>query len=210
MVRIARSGTEVLGTAEDLARAREDFDRNHCVKLRRLLAPDLMAEVTARLSDDAFSPNTHPGLKTELVMTRNATLARLHLLVNDDDFLRLVGEVTGVAPGYFVGRVYRMVPGGGHHDDWHNDCLEGRVLAMSVNLSEQPYSGGSLLLRRASDHEVLCDLPNTGAGDAIIFRVHPSLEHRVADVDGTTAKTAFAGWFLAAGSFVGFLRSRGD
>jgi hypothetical protein len=40
---------------------------------------------------------------------------------------------------------------------------------------------------------------NTGFGDAILFRISKDLEHRVTEVVGEVAKTAYAGWFYETG-----------
>jgi hypothetical protein len=43
--------------------------------------------------------------------------------------------------------------------------------------------------------KILCELPNTGQGDAIFFRISPELKHVVTAMEGTEPKTAYAGWF---------------
>jgi hypothetical protein len=42
---------------------------------------------------------------------------------------------------------------------------------------------------------MLCELPNPGFGDAVLFRIDERLEHRVSNVEGAVPKIAFSGWF---------------
>jgi hypothetical protein len=51
------------------------------------------------------------------------------------------------------------------------------------------------MLRRKDSGQVLAHVANTGAGDALIFRISPHLQHRISDLEGAEPKTAFAGWF---------------
>ena len=69
------------------------------------------------------------------------------------------------------------------------------MITLSVNLSDEVYRGGTTLVREADTKRVVCELPNTGFGDAILFPIAPRFEHRVLDVEGDTPKTALAGWF---------------
>jgi hypothetical protein len=66
---------------------------------------------------------------------------------------------------------------------------------MSINLSPTSFSGGTFELRERESKRLVYRHGNTGCGDALIFRLSLDLEHRVTDVIGNAAKTAFAGWF---------------
>jgi predicted 2-oxoglutarate/Fe(II)-dependent dioxygenase YbiX len=95
--------------------------------------------------------------------------------------------------GHFVGRVSRVGPE--HEDNWHNDLEHDRMVAMSVNLSETQYSGGVLEIHDSQSGETVT-VPNPVPGNAILFRLAPELKHRITRVDGGTARTAWAGWFV--------------
>src|SRR5262249_7665061 len=145
-----------------------------------------------------FRPLAHEGIGVELCMAPNSALGLLHLLTNDPVFIGVIERLTGCGPvGCFGGRVYRMVASSGHSDSWHSDMArdEQRILGMSINLGEQPYSGGLFQLRRADSSRLFYEHANTGPGDALVFRLAPWLEHRVSHVVGNVPKTAFAGWF---------------
>jgi hypothetical protein len=83
----------------------------------------------------------------------------------------------------------------GHTDDWHDDTSDGRLLAMSINLSPRGYQGGVFQMRESKSHWTLMEIANTGLGDALLFRVSSDLQHRVTEVQTGEPRTAFAGWF---------------
>jgi len=144
-------------------------------------------------------------------MTSNSASAALLFLVNDKKLFQIIQTVTRCDQiGCFQGRVYRLNPGGGHHDSWHNDIGEDRLVGMSINLSSDVYSGGRLQIRDQASGEIVCEAPNAGIGDAVIFRLSRRLQHRITDVEGTASKTAFAGWFRAQPDFLSLLRKRSE
>ena len=206
MVQLTRSGLNVSGSADDLYRLRAQFDRQHCIQLRGLLDADVFGFIQRQIDHAEFVDKTHENIGVELCMTDNAALNLLFFLSNDDRFFQLVRELTGCDRiGAFMGRVYRMVPGTGHYDSWHNDCVAHRMIGMSVNLSPQIYAGGVFQLRERRSQEILTEAPNTGPGDAILFRIADHVEHRVTSVDGAVPKTAFAGWFVSEPDFLSLL-----
>jgi hypothetical protein len=79
---------------------------------------------------------------------------------------------------------------------------------MSVNLGAQRYNGGLFQLRERRSPEILCEVANTGPGDAILFRIANQLVHQVTAVEGTIPKTAFAGWFRSEPEFRSLLADR--
>ena len=96
-----------------------------------------------------------------------------------------------------MGALYRMHASDEHYDSWHHDCAHSRMIAVSINLSSDVYSGGVLQIRERESGAIVHEVANTGVGDAIVFRVSPDLEHRVTAVKGAVAKTAYAGWFCS-------------
>ena len=57
-----------------------------------------------------------------------------------------------------------------HSDSWHDDDGDGRMVALSLNLSTNGYRGGVLQIRDKQSGEILHEVANTGFGDAIVFR----------------------------------------
>lgn len=119
----------------------------------------------------------------------------LHFHLNNPALHRVVESVTGSPTIHgFRGRVYRRTPGP-HKDDWHDDCLDGRLVGLSLNLTPHAFEGGELILRRKSSQEVIYQYANTGLGDAVVFSIDAKLQHKVEALSGTASRTVFAGWF---------------
>jgi hypothetical protein len=180
----------------DLAALREQFDRRHAVVLPRLFGPVLLAEVQGVLESAPFAARDYDGLAGELALEESVPLvARLLFVMNDPALFRAIEAITGIESLVrFDGRIYRRVARPDHYDNWHTDIHDNRRVTMSVNLSEAPYDGGVLHLRRRGTERTLVELHNTGPGDAILFRIAPEYEHRVTSID-SGVKTALAGWF---------------
>jgi len=193
--RLTRTGPE--RRDQDVDALRETFDRQHCVKLPGFVEPQLLRQVHRLVAEAAFSEFVHDGIASELLMAAGVCTGVLDFLVNDPRLFEFIRAITGCAPiRAFVGRVYRRCPGTDHHDSWHDDLGRQRMIGMSVNLSAEPYDGGTFEIRRFGGDTLIASLPNVGFGDAILFRIADGLEHQVTDVRGAVPKTAFAGWFV--------------
>lgn len=165
--------------------------------------------MVAALERGAFADYAHDGIGTELVAKPGLATGVLELLANDPELFAAVRALTGCGPiGCFHGRVYRMVPGSGHYDTWHSDEGLDRMITMSINLSPEPYKGGTLQMREKRSTSLLHEIANTGLGDAIVFRIAPTLTHRVTNVEGRLPKTAYAGWFRSGPSYRELVRER--
>ena len=198
---IQLTSTGVTGGVDEAQLAAE-FSTRHYVRFPRLIAPALLGRVQARLRDGEWVPKSHGGIKEEIVLPDPLALHLLAMLTNREPFLRLIERITGCPPlQLYYGRVYRMLPGGEHFDSWHDDLFEeeGRVVGMSINLGEEPYTGGVFRMRDRATKTVIAEVPNTGPGDATVFRIGPALQHMVTAVEGDFPKTEFAGWFRSKG-----------
>jgi hypothetical protein len=194
------TNTGVLSDPSEIARLREEFRAVNCVRIPQLLDPSLLDFLQRRLSLCQWKLNPHSDPAGELglddVTEDPAILHLLYFVCNFPEFRALIEEVTGCGPlSVFRGRLYRKTAGSSHYNKWHDDNVDNRVVAMSINLSRGIYGGGLLEMRKIGSSETLLRIANTGLGDALLFRVSDELEHRVTDVEGTEAKTAFAGWF---------------
>jgi hypothetical protein len=211
VLQLTRSGPALSWTEADLRRMRIQFDERHCIRLPSLIDSGEFAYVQRQFERAAFADKRHGNIGVEVCLQENPALNLLNFLTNDVRFFQLVERLTGCGPiGTFVGRVYRMIPGSGHYDSWHSDCVEHRMIGMSINLSDDVYSGGVFQLRYKESAAILIEAPNTGAGDAILFRIAADIVHRVTAVEGTVSKTAFAGWFVSEPKFLDLLVSRPD
>lgn len=128
-------------------------------------------------------------------MRTNALIMLFTALMNDYKVFSFMDQLTDCGPlGCFTGRIYRM-KAGDHYDSWHDDIAAGRKIAVSVNLSGEVYKGGCLMLRYKKKPGEIRMVPNTGFGDAVLFRLGREMEHQVSAVSGRHPKTAYAGWF---------------
>lgn len=207
-VRLTRRGVERTASASDLEDAKTEFATHHSLVLRGFIEPSLLAAIQQRLSNEPFLHKTNQGIGTELRLPPGALSSGLEFLTNDTALFHAIEELTGCTSiGCFRGRVYRMLPGAGHASDWHSDVSGGRMITMSVNLSTAPFEGGELQIREAASQRMVRRLRNTGAGDAVIFRIDPSLQHQVLPLTGSISRDALAGWFLATPHYRELLRA---
>jgi hypothetical protein len=202
VIRLSAGGLCGSLTEPDAAALREQFDRDHCVKIEGFLAPDALAMVQRFTGEVAFVPRVHDGIGAELCLPDGRAVRLMFFLVNDPALFAVVRQVTGCARiGCFTGRLYRMAPGAGNHDSWHSDVVEERMIGMSVNLGG-PYQGGVFQIRERESTRLLGELPNIVPGDAILFRIDERLQHWITPIAGHVPKTAFAGWFRSAPEFL--------
>jgi hypothetical protein len=181
---------------EELARLRAHFEERHHLALPGFLDPPLLDTLRAKLAASGFA-RIDRDVGSELRPLDNTPYTALELLLNSRRVLDLIPRLTGCPPvACFTGRIYRRAPGQNHVSHWHKDIdADGRMVTLSVNLSGEVYKGGTTVIREADTKRVVCELSNTGFGDAILFPIDPRFEHRVLDVEGDTPKTALAGWF---------------
>lgn len=212
MISLGRQGVTGCGSVIETNALSSQFDRQHYLRLPGFLQPEILELIQRHVDKGDFAERVHGGIGSnkELCMEANTGSGALLVSVNDEKLFQLIHEVTQCPPiRCFDGRVYRVYAGQGHHDSWHNDFGDHRLVGMSVNLSREPYAGGVLQIRDRDSHNIVAEVPNTGPGDAVIFRLSDRLQHRITEVGGSVAKTAFAGWFKAQPDFVSMLRARG-
>lgn len=207
ILQLTSRGAVAHESLEPVATLAGEFRAHRCAKVPALIEPSLLARIQAQIERSAFFERAHGTIATELCMERNTSLGLLHFLVNDALVFDLVQRVTGVpAIGFFAGRVYRRLPAAAHHDSWHGDVHPDRRVGMSINLSAAPFEGGVFEIRDEDTERPLGAIGNVGPGDALLFAIADGLEHRVTDVRGAVAKTAFAGWFGTTSDYLGTLR----
>lgn len=200
-LQLNRSRARFTAAPAALRKLRAHFDKYHYVRLKHFIDPVLLKQIRNEVGKADFFKKIHGNIGVELCMKANAGLRMLNFIADDPELFGWVREITGCGSiGCFTGRIYRMCADH-HHDDWHNDMTENRLIAMSINLSEKPYEGGRLLLRETGKPETEQKIENTGPGDAILFRLSHKLEHLVESVYGKNPKTAYAGWFRSKPDF---------
>ena len=208
-IQLTRSGCVFEGGDQAIAAWRGEFARCHWVKWPNFIEPTLLALLQARIRTAGFFEKTNAAVGDEARMRSEPVGGVLEFLTNDPVFFDVVRAITGCEPvGCFQGRVYRLLPKTGHMSDWHSDLVLGRMATLSINLSSETYEGGILQFREPGSEKILSQVANTGAGDAVLFRIAERLEHRVTSLRGDVPRTAYAGWFLREPRFADVLKER--
>lgn len=195
-----RRGIVVAADDAEIEALRDELARRHVVRFRHFLDGDLLSRVRAAIDAGTFVTREDAGIAVELCLEPSRAQDILTFVMNAPQLFGVVQAITGCDPiEAFGGRIYRFDPAVAHHDSWHDDTSgagAGRLAGFSLNLSAERYCGGTFQIREKARPEEIVEVENTGAGDAFLFRIAPSLQHRVLPVEGRHAKTAFAGWFV--------------
>jgi hypothetical protein len=193
---LTRFGFSCDVSASQLRSAREDFEQHDFLRLQGFIEPELLRVLQRSVRIASFKGRAY-DVGRDLTLSDSPVTNVVNVMMNDPKLFRVVRRVTGCGPiGCFMGRLYRMVEQQGQAFKWHDDMLNDRKVAISINVSDEIYRGGTLQIRDTSSGE-RASAPNLGFGDAIIFRVAGHLEHRVTPVVGKFPKTAVTGWFCS-------------
>lgn len=194
----------VIVDKSNLTDARAEFAERHCILLRQVIEPDLLARLLKQLAAAPIYERVHRSPKgkeiaKELSVEGDALIVRaFKMLFNSPSVFKFMEELTDCATiGSLLGRIYIMRPDPEHHSLWHGDDDGNRMLGMSLNLSGKIYSGGVFQIRERGTENLSGEIANNGLGDLHIFRINSTLQHHVTPVTGKITKTAFAGWFCA-------------
>jgi hypothetical protein len=182
---------------DDQGRAAESFARRSAFHCAGALDPAFMAMLSKICQRAQFAPDVVDKVGHRELETPNIAGAALTLALKRASLMRWIEDATGCGPLDSIGgRVARMRPGADDHLAWHNDLNEpGRRLAITINLSRQPYEGGEFELRAVATGEVLLRHKHDEPGSALVFDVSPRLEHRVLPVTAGGPRLVYAGWF---------------
>ncbi len=196
LVQVTKRGVELRASATDLQNLSHQFQAQKWVRLSGFFDHELLELLQRKIEESEFLV-VDRVVGMELRPIDNTAYLSAELLLNTPKLFRLMEVITGCARiASFAGRIYRRPPGGDYFNRWHTDINdEGRVIALSVNLSTDSFSGGATEIRLDKSREVIARISNPVPGDAIIFPIDESLHHRVGRVEGGSAKTALAGWF---------------
>jgi hypothetical protein len=212
VAQIQADGRCQLFPEQEKAALSHQFDQNHFLKLQDFFDRAITAQLMKHLQQATFVRREHPGIGVEECMEENSLDGLLHLALNDLKLFQKLEHLTGCATiGSFRGRMYRFMPDQDHYDSWHSDIApedNSRVLALSINFNDAPYSGGALQIRECESEKIVAEVENSTCGDAVLFRLREDLEHRVTPVTGEVPRTVFAGWFKTTPNIVEYVANK--
>ncbi|MBI3591533.1 MAG: 2OG-Fe(II) oxygenase [Candidatus Melainabacteria bacterium] len=195
-IQITKNDTKNSLSSKELDSFKKEFNKKHCILLPKFIHSDLLKSIQDEIKLCKFSKRIHKGIGEELYLKNNKLIGLLFFMLNQKKLFHIIKKITGCNKiESFLGRVYKFVPRLGHFDTWHNDLKDNRLLALSINLSTDIYSGGVFQIRNRYSKKVIHEIKNTGFGDAILFRLRKDLEHKVTNVRSKVSKIAYAGWF---------------
>lgn len=175
---------------------RAELAERHALVLRSFLEPGEREWVRRQLDAATFDRQTIEATgKVELKMRPNGLSAFLLFKVCSPAMFDLVEAATGAVPGTFAGRTYRMVPGAGHVSPWHDDAVQDRIAAFTINLSAEPFEGATLQIKDAADDRLVTEIDDLEFGDAVLIQISRAYQHRNSPLLGTAPKTSYAGFF---------------
>ena len=209
MIRLTTGGPRIVKD-DGWAALRQEFARRHCVTFKGFVDEGVLERVPRMLEAGRFHTFEHITGQGEVVARefRMGDAERLPLmffhLLNQPRLFDAIAELTGCGAAIrrFDVRCYKQIPGSGHFISWHTDGgphSTGRLFGLTVNLSPEP-CGGGFQIRCRKTREVLQTVTGTRFGDACLFRIHESLEHRSLPVEGPAPRCICGGWFLGAGA----------
>ena len=202
LVRLTARGPAIVKDDAWIA-MQSEFARRHCVVFKNFVEESILARVPRWCETSRWFTREDVGkngvFARELTMQDSEPLVgAFRLLLNQPRLFAAMAEFTGSETpirSFIMGRCFKALPGGEHFASWHDDYRErDRLYGLTINLSPNPFVGGHFQIRR-KEHSILHTVTTSSFGDACLFRIHRSLEHRATTVRGVRSRYCFAGWF---------------
>lgn len=197
---ISSTETHFSSDPQVVADMRRTLSDTHAALLPNIFDTSFRQMLLTLCDKASFVSNTVPGLGERSIEAPPAIAGKaLRAALRRPDVLRFVERATGCGPLAAVeGDIAEFAPRPHEELAWHDDRNgASRRLAITVNLSDVPYSGGLFELREKRSRRMLIRHIHRDVGTALIFRVESELEHRVQPVTAGGPRRVFAGWFLA-------------
>ena len=202
MLRCTVRGPAVVKDDEWIAQ-QEEFVRCHCVVFKGFVDESILDRVPRWCETSRYFTREDVGkngvFARELTMQFSEPLIKaFFLLLNQPRLFAALAEFTGSETPIrsFIGRCFKSLPGREHFDSWHSDVRGAeRLYGLTINLSPNPFVGGSFQIRRKETRKILHTVTTNRLGDACLFRIDDALEHRATTVEGVQPRYVYAGWF---------------
>lgn len=174
------------------------FQSQQALVARDLVDPTLLSALVHRCRTGVFVEDHVAGIGAREVEAPQRVGRVLNLALGRPNLLRWLEAVTGARALVRVeGRVVQLRANDLDELAWHNDMDgEHRRLAVTIDLSDAPYTGGEFELREARTHKRLMRFHHDRPGTALIFAVRRDLEHRVTPLRSGGPRRVYTGWFF--------------
>ncbi|MEO9129904.1 MAG: 2OG-Fe(II) oxygenase [Sphingomonas sp.] len=177
-----------------------EFAQRRAIACGGAIEPGLLKSLMSLCRDGSFTSDEVKGLGHREVESPQRAGRAITLALKRAALIGWLEGVTGCGRlGNVEGRVVRALAN--NHDQlvWHDDLDDPRRrLAITINLSEQPYEGGLFELRDKRTHDLLARHLHVEPGTALVFDVAPDIEHRVLPVTAGGPRCVYTGWFFIA------------
>lgn len=184
----------------DAADYRAEFRIIPALLLEGIFDPPLLDRLLTRAGTSQFMPNHVADVGYREVADDRSIAAVLSVLLGRPTLARWLETVAGVPPLRGVAGAFAQSQAGAVNGlTWHDDRIDPlRALGVVVNLSREPYEGGTFEMRTKGASRPMLVHHHDKPGMTLIFAVRPDLEHRVTPVTVGGPRQVFAGWFLKA------------
>lgn len=132
------------------------------------------------------------GRSSEFRLTDVAKIMKIELIFNNPELLNDFSQILGTKITSTNQRVY-YVDESCQHLEWHDDSHEkkNRIAALRVELSQEEYEGGDLLIKDVASGEI-STFSNMKLGEGVLFKVkHGELLHMVTPIKGPHKRKSF-------------------
>jgi hypothetical protein len=200
VITVHQGGVEVSAGAVETLRGR--FDRQGYAVIPGFLAPGVLRALLSQIRQARFRLEAESVVagQTQIVPSNDPAMISLHFILNRPELFRTVSAIAGIpAPVNFTSRLHRTTVDPLQQIDWHDDGGLDRVLGLNINLTEQPYTGGTLQLRDP-EGRMRGEIGQLPAGHAFLFRVGSRWDHRLTPLT-SGERTVAVGWFRSKPSW---------
>jgi hypothetical protein len=177
-----------------------EYRKNHCIFLPGFIAKAPLKNLLDKLEQTKFETKyemeeENKFGKVLFVPQKAPVIFTFHLLLNNPKLFSVLQKITECEPiGNFVGRIHRSNEGERHEIDWHGDNSDNRLLAITLSLGTERYIGAQFQMRKTGSSIIDYEFGQLEAGDALIFKISPDLQHRLAPLE-KGRRTVGVGWF---------------
>ena len=183
---------------------KEEYNRTSCIFIPGLIPANVLVFLLKQLEQTSFEIKTEMDQeykfgKVLFIPQESSVIFTFNMLFNDTGLFKSLQQITCCETiGNFNGRIHRSEDTD-HEIDWHGDNADNRLLAMTVSLGYDEYSGAKFQLRKKNEEHIMREFGQIKAGDAFIFKIAPELEHRLTPLL-SGKRTVGVGWFRSNSS----------